>query len=940
MFVVAVNDLYEMDIVRQALIAHSFLRLRGLKTDLIILNEEAESYEKPLQEQIIRLVNAFAYRGEVDKPGGVFVRSTEKIPDEDMNLILACARVVIVAARGSIIQQLVSPMRSTHYPPHILAKGKFKEETSKPLPFLELPYFNGVGGYSPDGKSYVIYLSPQLSTPHPWINVIANPHFGVMVSENGIGCTWYGNSQTNRLTPWSNDPVLDPISDAIYIRDEESLVYWTPTPGPIRELDAYRISHGIGYTRFEHNSHGIEQDLYVFVPIDDQGGVPLRIQKLKLTNGSPKIRRLTITSYSEIIMGANKEESEMFVWTEYDETSQALCAHNYYNPDYGNAFSFAVSIPPAKTYTGDRTEFIGRNSNTTAPHALKRKNLSKHVGAGLDPCMALQREIELKPGESKEVIFILGYAIDTESYKDLIAKINKEGAIEEWFANTLAWWDDQTSTIQVDVQDKATNFALNSWLPYQTLSCRFWGKTAFYQSSGALGFRDQLQDVMALLYMLPNLAREHILLCASRQFLEGDVQHWWHPKSGGGIRTRISDDLLWLTFVAAHYVRKTGDLSILEEKIPYLKGAILEEGEHEKYFIPEISEQTGSLLEHCQKAIEKGLTSGPNGIPLIGGGDWNDGMNRVGLEGTGESVWLGWFLIHVLNDFADLLNLIDRANEGEEYRKQGRIIVKAIEGKSWDGQWYHRAYFDDGTPIGSKNSQEATIDSISQSWAVISGGAKKDRAEMAVKSADSHLVQDGIVRLLTPPFDKIAKDPGYIKGYPPGVRENGGQYTHGSLWLPMAFARLGDGDRAVELLEMMHPHSLTKKTEEVFHYKNEPYVLSADVYDLQGHVGMGGWSWYTGSSGWMYRIWLEEILGFDLQGETLRFRPTLPKKWEKVSIRYKYKSSVYHIQLENPNHLNRGDLVVELDGQVIADGVIQLQDDGNEHQVKIVISQI
>jgi cyclic beta-1,2-glucan synthetase len=932
--VVTVGDIYDVDLVKQLLIAHVFWSLRGLKVDLIIFNEEETGYTQPLQEHLQSQVQAHSYRNQINKPGGVFLRNTDHIAPEELNLIFSVAHVVLIASRGLLRQQLVSPKAKVTYPPKLVINENVKEEPSRALPFLELSYFNGLGGYTADGRTYVIYLGPNTNTPAPWINVLSNPQFGTLVSEAGLGCAWYGNSQTNRLTPWSNDPLLNPISDAVYIRDEEMGTVWTPTPAPIRELDAYRISHTQGYTRFEHNSHGIEQELLVFVPVNDEGGIPLRIQRLRLINHSSHRRRLTLTAYTEWVLGGDREQTQIHVITEWDAESQALFAYNRYHPDFGSHVAFSCATRPIASYSGDRTEFLGRNRSTTSPEALSRKSLSRHTGAGLDPCSALQVLVEIDPGKEEEIVFIMGYAPDAAAARQLILQCRIPGKIEQLLSDTQSWWDKTLGTIQVDVPDQATNFLMNRWLIYQDLSCRFWGRTAFYQSSGAYGFRDQLQDIMALVYSVPHMAREYILKAAARQFIEGDVQHWWHPQSGAGIRTRCSDDFLWLPFVTAHYVRVTGDRGILEEKISFLEGDKLAEDQEEVFQVPTISTEAASLLDHCHRAIKKGMTAGSHGLPLIGTGDWNDGMNRVGVHGKGESVWLAWFLIHVLHDFADLLTFATGNQEaGEAFRVEAKRLAAAVEATAWDGAWYRRAYFDDGTPLGSKENSEAFIDALPQSWAVIAGLANPERTAMALRSAEEYLVdaKNNLVLLLTPPFDKTLLNPGYIKGYPPGVRENGGQYTHGSSWLPLAYARIGDGNKAADLLRMLSPTSHTQTGEANELYKIEPYVIAGDIYDLKNQEGRGGWSWYTGAAGWVYRIWLEEILGFKLREQTLSLNCTIPKEWDRFRLQYRYKISHYDITV------TRGSPSITLDGVLLSSTEILLLDDGGEHKVNIVI---
>lgn len=933
--VVSIDNIHEIDFVRQMMTAHAFWRMRGLKVDLVILNEEASGYDNPLNEQLKRAIYSNPFHTEVDKPGGIFLRTYDQLPEEDVNLLLAVARAHLIAARGSFRQQLVTPLLSTTYPPRLVANRRLKDFPSKPLPFEELPYFNGVGGYTKDGREYVMYLGPGTFTPQPWINVMANPNFGTMISESSQGATWFGNSQSNRITPWSNDPVLDPVSEAIYIRDDELGTFWSPTPSPIRELDAYRIRHGQGYTRFEHNSHGIQQELLVFVPVDDQGGQAVKIQRLRLTNQSNRRRELSIMSYCDLTMGTNREETQMHLQTEWDTESQAMFIYNRYNPDFGGHVAVNCSTPIATSFTGNRTEFLGRNNTPVDPASLRREALSGNFGPALDACSALHIKIEIDPNETMDIAFLLGYAPDVESARKLTLECRNHDWIERAYQTTKSWWDKILSTIQVDTPNLSLNFALNRWLLYQDLSCRFWGRSAFYQSSGAFGFRDQLQDSMAFLFTAPNLAREHILRTAARQFPEGDVQHWWHPPAGGGVRTRITDDLLWLPLCVAHYVKITNDHSILNEMVPFLKGPELKDTEHELYFVPEVSEESATLLEHCRRSIQKGVTSGPHGLPLIGGGDWNDGMNRVGLEGRGESVWLGWFLIVVLNEFADLVN--DASSEG--YRAQAKRIAEALEIGGWDGEWYRRAYFDDGTPLGSSINHEDFIDSLPQSWAVMSGKAKPERAAKAMESAWKHLVWDeeGIVLLLTPAFDKTPLDPGYIKGYPPGVRENGGQYTHGSLWMPLAYSTLGDGDKAARLLQMMHPVAHTHNPEEVWSYRVEPYVLAGDVYSLAGKVGRGGWSWYSGSAAWMYRIWLEHMFGFNLSGDRLQLKPSLPSIWSNSTLAYRFKDTFYIFEYQNPQNINGGSVKIEIDGKALEGNEIQLNNDGLTHRVIVKI---
>ena len=731
----------------------------------------------------------------------------------------------------------------------------------------------------------------------------------------------------------------DPVSDAIYLRDEELGVVWTTTPAPIREQDAYRTHHGQGYTRFEHNSHAIEQELTTFVPMNDQNGEPVRVQRLRLKNASSHRRRITATFYAEWNLGVEREDTQLHVVTGWDNTAKVLTARNAYHPDYGARVAFATCGPTAAAYTGDRAEFIGRNGVMSDPAALKRRGLTGKVGAGLDPCAVLQTTVEIEPGQTTELFFVLGQGADAEEAKRLAVKYRDARNVERALQETMAWWDKTLETIQVDTPDLSVNFLLNRWLLYQDLSCRLWGRSAFYQSGGAFGFRDQLQDVCATVYADPQATRDQLIRSATRQFVEGDVQHWWHPPSGMGVRTMITDDLLWLVYCTAHYVRVTGDAGVLDEVAPFLDGKPLAEGEHETLTTPSVSAQTASLLEHCRRTLQKGLTSGPHGLPLIGAGDWNDGLNRVGIEGKGESVWLAWFLIHVLHDFAYLLRLKNETAEADDWEAKAKTLAETIEAQAWDGDWYRRAYFDDGTPLGSAQNAEAIIDSLPQSWAVISGAGDPQRAKTAMASVEKYLVKEAekMVLLFTPAFDKTEHDPGYIKGYLPGVRENGGQYTHGSLWTPLAMARLGDGDAAVRLLSLMNPaeHARTKADAE--HYKVEPYVVCADVYALASQAGRGGWTWYTGSAGWMYRVWIEEVIGLQVRGNTLRLAPVIPRHWPVVKLTYRYKSTRYAIEITNPEGISRGVLSVTLDDKPLPDGIVPLVDDGQAHTVRVVM---
>jgi cyclic beta-1,2-glucan synthetase len=779
--------------------------------------------------------------------------------------------------------------------------------------------------------------------------VVANPSFGFLVSESGAGYTWAGNSQTNRLTPWSNDPVSDPPGEVVYLRDEASGEVWripesrTGIQSPKADFKAKepspmtpgRCRHGQGYTIFEQRSHGLAQELLLFVPADD----PLKLICLTVRNEGSRPRRLSATFYAEWVLGSVRDQAAMHVLTEVDAECGALLARNAFNTDFAGRVAFAdISLRP-RTVTADRTEFIGRNGNLTAPAALGRTELSGRAEPGLDPCAALQGKFDLQPGEAKEVVFFLGEAAALEDVRRLLGRYREPGQVQGAFRDTKERWEHILTTVQVRTPNAALDLLLNRWLLYQVLSCRLWGRSAFYQSGGAYGFRDQLQDVMALVYGAPEETRAQLLRAASRQFREGDVQHWWHPPAGRGVRTRFSDDYLWLPLVTCHYVTTTGDVTVLDEQVPYLDAPPLKPEQEEDYGLPEVSSETGTLYEHCVRAIEHGFQYGVHGLPLMGTGDWNDGMNKVGAGGKGESVWDGWFQLTILRRFADLAEARGDSERAGRYRAQAERLRAALEEQAWDGRWYLRAWFDDGTPLGSSQNDECRIDSIVQSWAVLSGAADPERARQALAAVDECLVRaaDRLILLFTPPFDKGKLQPGYIKGYVPGIRENGGQYTHAATWVVQAAALLGRGGRALELFDLLNPIHHAASPEAVERYRVEPYVVVADVYSEPPHTGRGGWTWYTGSAGWLYRVALESILGFQRHGDRLVFDPCIAAAWPGYEITYRHGSATYQFTVENPHAVEHGVERVDVDGREQEEPAIRLTDDGQTHKVRVVL---
>ncbi|MDQ3321783.1 MAG: hypothetical protein M3525_05010 [Acidobacteriota bacterium] len=937
--VARINRAEDLPQARQLLKAHEYLRLKGLVFDLVILNDHPASYIQSLQDELAMLVRTSGESHLLDKNGGIFLKRADQMSEADLILLHTVARAVIVTERGDFEDQLVRRPFETDLPKDFIA-GNPARFYPEPMPRLpDLTFFNGLGGFAENGKEYVTILGEGQWTPAPWLNVIANEKdFGFQVSETGAGFTWAVNSRENRLTPWSNDPVGDPPGEVIYLRDEDTGTVWSPTPLPIREVEPYAIRHGQGYTIFEHLSHGVAQELLLFAPLD----APVKISRLRLHNRTDRRRKISITSYNELVLGFERSRTAPFIITETDEKTGGILARNPYNNEFAGRIAFVALSEQVNSLTCDRKEFIGRNGSIKKPAALRREKLSGRSGAGLDPCAALQTVIELAPDETREIVVLLGETDSREEAVNLISRFRQLAAVKEAFENVSAYWDELLGAVEVRTPDAALNTMVNRWLLYQSLACRVWARSAFYQSGGAFGFRDQLQDVMSLVYAKPEIARQQILLAASRQFKEGDVQHWWHPPTGRGVRTRFSDDLLWLPFVTSFYIKVTGDKSVLDEIVPFIEAPLLVEGQDDAYIQPTISTETASIYEHCARAIDKSLAVGEHGLPLMGSGDWNDGMSSVGNLGKGESVWVGWFLLNTLADFAPFCTERRETKREKKYRTHIEDLKIALDENAWDGDWFKRAYFDDGTPLGSTENEECRIDSIAQSWGVISGGANPQKAVRAMASLDEYLIRrgDGIVLLFTPPFDKSSLEPGYIKGYIPGVRENGGQYTHAALWTLIAFAMLGDGDKAGELFALLNPINHASTRAGLHKYKVEPYVAAGDVYAEQAHTGRGGWTWYTGSAGWMYRAALESMLGFHLQGETLKINPCIPRGWREFEINYRRGKTLYEIKVENPLSVCCGVAEVRLDDELLSSGEIPLTDDGLTHRVRVTLGEI
>ncbi len=939
---VRTDETEDLEIVRQLVRAHEYWRMKLLAVDLVILNERPSSYLQDLQNELLTMVRSNQSRtpsANEQVKGTVFVLQAALLSVEARNLLQSAARVVLFSRRGSLSEQLRRLERANLIlpPPHSHPQMKEDSFQRSSSTSLDLEFFNGLGGFSLQGHEYVTVLNDGQWTPVPWINVIANPRFGFQVSTLGSGYTWSVNSRENQLTQWSNDPVSDSPGEAIYVRDDDSGELWCPTALPIREKSPYVVRHGHGYSRFEHTAHGIELELEQFVALDD----PIKISRLKIRNRSAKPRHLSITAYVEWVLGTQRGASAPLVVTEVDPQTKVLLARNSWSANFGKRIAFADLAGRQSSCTGDRGEFLGRNGTLEAPAALAEgKPLSNRVGAGLDPCGALQTRIKLEPREAAEVVFFLGEAETKALALSLTARFRSTD-LDSVLQSVNEYWEGVLGTIQVKTPDRSMDILLNGWLLYQTLACRLWARSAFYQASGAYGFRDQLQDVMALALSKPELAREHLLRAAAQQFVEGDVQHWWLPVSGQGVRTRISDDRIWLPYVVARYVAVTGDLAILDEKVSYIDGPLLHPGENESFFQPMVSEDHDTLFEHCGRALDASLTVGEHGLPLIGTGDWNDGMNRVGELGKGESIWLGWFLIATIAAFSELAIARGEAARASAWQQHAESVRESLERNAWDGGWYRRAYFDDGSPLGSNANTECRIDSIAQSWAVISGAANPTRATTSMAASKKHLLRrdEKLMLLFEPPFDHSGPDPGYIKGYPQGIRENGGQYTHAAVWSAIASAMLGDGDQAYELFSILNPTNHSSTVADIHRYKVEPYVMSADIYFNPQHLGRGGWTWYTGSAGWMYQAGFEWILGIRQRGAMLFVDPCIPKNWPRFDAVFRYRTASYEISVENPRGANHGVSRIVLDGSVLPvdKSGICLLSDGNKHRVQITI---
>jgi cellobiose phosphorylase len=931
-----ISDEASLALVRRLIQAHSYWRHKGLEVELVIWAETYAGYRQSLFDAIVAAVHAGTVAKVLDQPGGIFVRNIDQVAEEDRLLFQAVARIVINDRSGTLETQvdrqrreipLPAPLRPTRAPERV------EPAAANPAP-RQLLFSNGIGGFTEDGREYVIVMPPGVTTPAPWANVLANPDgFGSVITERGSSYTWAENAHEFRLTPWSNDPVSDPGGESFYLRDEETGVFWSPTPGPATGRTPYVCRHGLGYTVYEHTERQIATEMQVAVTAD----APVKLTIVTVRNLSDRSRRLSVTGVCDWVLGEQRERQAMHVVTRLDPQTGAIFATNASNYDFPGRVAFFHCGEAGRTFTCDRTEFLGRNGDPAHPAAMRREGLSNAVGAGLDPCAAIQAPLIIPPHEERRVTFALGTARNEEEARGLLRRFSGYDGARQALEGVWQFWKHQLGGVYVETPDQSLDFLVNHWLLYQVLAARFWGRSAFYQSGGAYGFRDQLQDSLAFLYEWPGLTRRQVLLCAARQFTKGDAQHWWHPPSGRGVRSRISDTALWLPYVTSCYVAVTGDTGLLDEKVPFLEGRALRPDEESYYDLPRVSDDSATVYEHCVRAIRHSLQFGEHGLPLMGNGDWNDGMNRVGHEGKGESVWLGFFLHSVLNRFADVATRHGDEPFALDCRQKARHLGRAIEAKGWDGEWYRRAYFDDGSPLGSQQNDECRIDVLPQSWAVLSGAGTPEHNALALRSACEHLVDPKLklVRLFTPPFADGLAQPGYIRGYVPGVRENGGQYTHAGVWLAAALAENGDAAGAWRLASFLNPIRHGDSAEAIGRYRVEPYVMAADIYTAEGHEGRGGWTWYTGSAGWMYQLLVERLLGLRVRVDTLAIEPVWHPEWTEYTVHYRYRNTFYHIRVLKSGP---GSGRVVVDGVDQPDNLIHLVDDGRERSVVVEVA--
>ena len=894
LLLVEISAEYGIRLVQSLVKALQLWTWGGLPCDLVVLNAEPPSYEMPLQRALQDIKETHkAQTASVDsaRACGLHLLRLPELSSEEQTTLRMLARVRF-SADGRPLAQHLRELVQWH---DAALDARIDQHHAAPSPQRA-----GAPGQAPEGEfdaksgafRFEITANQQLS--RPWINVLANPGFGTQVSESGAGYSWAGNSQQHKLTVWSNDPVSDPGGEVFWLQNLQTKALFGVGKG---FEGVRRVEHAQGVTLLEQR-HG-ELAIRSTWCVDPQR--PVKQVRLTLTNHGHERLRLRAIGLLEWVMGSQRLDRQS-VATACDANQSdghptsdvmpvLLAIQRDAQSGYGGSTAFfAVCAPqqgpsPHIDWTCDRRELFDARGHGVVPD-----HLAEQAGLGLDPCAVLSCPLDVPAGESRDCIFLLGHGASSAEALALARECLNESTAADtkrWETAARAQWAQLLAPIQVQTPDPLFDALVNHWLLYQTVACRMWARAGFYQAGGAFGFRDQLQDAMALAIARPQALRQQLLLSASRQFEEGDVQHWWHPPTGAGVRTHCSDDLLWLPEAVARYVKVTGDVAVLDESVAFLDGPAIPEGAHDAYFVPTVSSASASLYEHCARALDRSLKVGEHGLPLIGNGDWNDGMNLVGDQGRGESVWLAWFLCAVTDAFIPLAQSRGDTERIARWRQAAQGWRAALAGPAWDGAWFKRAFFDDGTPLGTHTAAECRIDLIAQAWSVLSGVATPERQRMAMAAVAELLVDEnaGLNRLLTPPLQHMVPSAGYIQAYPPGVRENGGQYSHAGVWKLMAQAQLGDGDGAYRTFTQLSPAHRNANSQQKAAYALEPYVMAGDIYTEAPYVGRGGWSWYTGSAAWMHRAAIESILGLEVCTDRLCLRPCLPSHWPQAHLR-------------------------------------------------------
>jgi len=928
-----IKDESSIDELNKILKIYEYIRTKNINVDIVILNEEKYSYEQYLREEILNVIRNKHMEYLINQKGGIFVINTAEKNEKEFLKFRANLYIEndINQTIKNFEEVYLSEIENLEDRKYQIDNTEYENEEEKKE---ELLYDNEYGGFTKGGKTYKLKVNSKGKLPTVWSHILANEKFGTLVTDNMGGFTWSKNSRLNKLTSWNNEQVTNIPSEIIYLVETDTDKVWSIGASPKADDENYHIEYGFGYAKYNHNSLGIKQEVNVCVPTNEN----VKINILKLENNIPKKRRLKIIYYIKPVLGEDETRTNLYIETNYDEQNNLIYAKNLYPEDFENSIMYVSSSEKIKSYTGDKKSFIG-SGTIQNPEGIKKVRLNNKGALGKQACICMEIEVELESYGTKEISIILGEENNITDVKNIVYKYSKLSNCRIDLENTKKTWNDLLSKIQVKTPVKSMDILLNGWLLYQTLACRMWAKSAFYQSGGAFGFRDQLQDTLALKYVNPDIMKTQILRAARHQFIEGDVEHWWHEETLRGVRTRFSDDRLWLVYLVIEYINYTNDYTILDLEETYLKGRKLLESEDENYDLHKPDEIKESIYSHCVRAIEISLDFGENGLPKIGSGDWNDGLSTVGNKGKGESVWLGFFLYKILEDFIPICEKKEELDLANKYNKIKENLKKALNTNGWDGHWYKRAFTDEKQVLGSIENEECKIDGISQSWAVISGAGDNDKKYISMESLDNHLVdrENGIIKLLDPPFEKSSLEPGYIKAYLPGVRENGGQYTHGAIWAIIANCKLGFGTRSVEYFRIINPIEHSKTKELANKYKVEPYVVSADIYGANNLVGRGGWTWYTGSSSWFYIAGIEYILGFKINHGYLEINPCVPTEWKEYEIDYKYATSLYKIKVKNPNHKETGVEEFKLNGEIIEEKQIKLKDDGKVYDIEIIM---